>query len=132
MARSRLFSWRILRLHLALTFCVVAFVLLANWQFRRALGGNTLSWAYAIEWPLFTVYAFVLWRRLLLDELGVTHGKGPRQRRFLFRPYASWAKSHSERTHQRDIEQEAARQRYNDYLGSISDKERDNKRDKIQ
>ena len=122
MARSRLFSWRILRLHLALIVCAVAFGLLANWQFKRALGGNTLSWAYAIEWPLFMVYAFVLWRRLLLDELGIPS----RQRsRHLPRSITRWTKSRAERNEQRSIEQETARQSYNDYLGSLSDNERD-------
>ena len=122
MARSRLFSWRILRLHLTLIVCAVAFGLLANWQFKRALGGNTLSWAYAIEWPLFMVYAFVLWRRLLLDELGIVSSQ---KSRHLPRSIARWTKSRAERNEQRNIEQETARQRYNDYLGSLSDNERD-------
>lgn len=122
MARSRLFSWRILRLHLALVVCVIAFGLLANWQFRRALDGNSLSWAYAFEWPLFIVYAFVLWRRLLLDELGIETRPISRH---LPRPLASWKTSHTERIEKRDIEQETARQRYNDYLGSLDENERD-------
>ncbi len=120
MARSRLFTWRILRLHLALIFCVAAFGLLANWQFRRALGGNTLSWAYAVEWPLFIVYAFVLWRRLVLDELGI-RGWVPRGR--LLPPLARWRRVRAERAALRDVEQEDARRRYNDYLDSLRDDE---------
>ncbi len=122
MARSRLLTWRILRLHLALVVCVVAFGLLANWQFRRALGGNELSWAYAIEWPLFIVYAFVLWRRLLLDELGVS-GRTPRGH--LPRPFVRWAAARARRATLRDIAQEEARQSYNDYLGTLRDDGRD-------
>jgi len=124
MARSRLFTWRILRLHLALTVCVVAFGLLANWQFRRALAGNALSWAYAIEWPLFIAYAFVLWRRLLLDELGIS---GAHQWLRLPQPLARWTKARAERAALRDIEQEHDRRRYNDYLGSLKDDERNTK-----
>ena len=122
MARSRLFSWRTMRLHLALAVCVVAFGLLANWQFRRAIGGNSLSWAYAVEWPLFMVYAFVLWRRLLLDELGVV---GRFESRYLLRILPRWAKTRVERSQLRDKEQENARQRYNEYLGSLGDNEHD-------
>ena len=28
------------------------------WQLGRALGGNGLSWAYVVEWPVFCGYAF--------------------------------------------------------------------------
>ena len=34
----------------------------------RAVGGNTLSWAYVFEWPIFGAYAIYLWHRLLQDE----------------------------------------------------------------
>ncbi len=27
------------------------------WQLGRALGGNGLSWAYVVEWPVFCCYA---------------------------------------------------------------------------
>lgn len=37
-------------------------------ELSRALNGNTLSWAYVFEWPLFALYALYMWRRLLRDE----------------------------------------------------------------
>ena len=43
---------------------VPAFLALGWWQVTRALGGNSLSWAYAFEWPLFAVYLVYMWRRL--------------------------------------------------------------------
>lgn len=122
MPRFRFLSWRMLRLHLALIFCIVAFGMLADWQFRRAIAGNTLSWAYAVEWPLFIAYAIVLWRRLLLDELGIE--TKPRSLR-RFRPLARWHAARGLRSTQREIEQEVARQQYNDYLGSLGEIERD-------
>ncbi|MGC1420453.1 MAG: hypothetical protein WA786_10100 [Acidimicrobiales bacterium] len=44
--------------------CAVAFYV----EVRRALGGNTLSWAYVVEWPLFGAYIIYMWRRLLREE----------------------------------------------------------------
>ena len=59
---------RILGIHAGLAFaeviCVSAFTL----EISRALSGNTLSWAYVVEWPVFAAYAIYLWRRLLKDE----------------------------------------------------------------
>ena len=49
---------------------VVAFCLLARWQVRRALSGNTLSWAYAFEWPFFAAYAIYMWWKLLREAPG--------------------------------------------------------------
>jgi hypothetical protein len=42
---------------------VVAFAALAWWQISRALAGNTLSWAYAFEWPIFAGFTIFLWIR---------------------------------------------------------------------
>lgn len=33
------------------------------WQAGRAAEGNTLSWAYMFEWPLFAIFLIVLWVR---------------------------------------------------------------------
>ena len=46
---------------------VTAFALLARWQVHRALSGNSLSWAYAFEWPFFALYALYMWWKLLHD-----------------------------------------------------------------
>ena len=61
---------RILGIHLGLLvaefICISAFII----EIYRALGGNTLSWAYVFEWPIFGSYAVYLWHRLLVDERG--------------------------------------------------------------
>jgi hypothetical protein len=53
------------RLHLTLgaglTICIAAFVI----EVIRALDGNTLSWAYVFEWPIFAVFAVYMWWNLL-------------------------------------------------------------------
>ncbi|MGO8957831.1 MAG: hypothetical protein ACLQFR_10730 [Streptosporangiaceae bacterium] len=41
---------------------------LGDWQLRRAEGGNTLSWAYTFEWPIFTIFVVVFWAKTIMDE----------------------------------------------------------------
>src|SRR6266568_3374899 len=49
--------WRILLTprwlgwHLFAVAAVAGMIWLGDWQFRRAMAGNTLSWAYTFEWP---------------------------------------------------------------------------------
>jgi hypothetical protein len=40
---------------------VVAFLALGWWQVRRAAGGNLLSYAYAVEWPVFAGFVVFVW-----------------------------------------------------------------------
>jgi hypothetical protein len=49
-----------------LVVCVAAFVI----EVGRALGGNSLSWAYVFEWPIFAVFAVYMWWHLLHDRDG--------------------------------------------------------------
>jgi hypothetical protein len=57
-----------IRIHLGLFFaeaiCLSAFII----EISRALSGNTLSWAYVVEWPVLGGYAIYMWRKLLTDE----------------------------------------------------------------
>jgi len=59
---------RILGIHLGLVFaelfCASGFI----FEFFRAYSGNTLSWAYVFEWPIFGAYCVYMWRKLLKDE----------------------------------------------------------------
>ena len=59
---------KILGIHAGLVFAEVVCVSAFTLEINRALSGNTLSWAYVVEWPVFAAYAFYLWRRLLRDE----------------------------------------------------------------
>jgi hypothetical protein len=47
---------------------------LGDWQFRRAMDGNGLSWAYTFEWPLFAVFGLVFWARTVRDEFKLRRG----------------------------------------------------------
>jgi hypothetical protein len=42
---------------------VLSFLGLGWWQIGRASGGNTLSWGYAVEWPLFAGFVIFVWIR---------------------------------------------------------------------
>ncbi|BCB87274.1 hypothetical protein Psuf_045870 [Phytohabitans suffuscus] len=42
---------------------VGGFLALGWWQISRAAGGNTLSWAYAFEWPVFAAFVVFIWIR---------------------------------------------------------------------
>ena len=59
---------RCLGLHVTLLVVLVAFGWLTSWQLGRALSGNSLSWAYTFEWPLFAGYACYMWWQLIHDE----------------------------------------------------------------
>ncbi|MFR9775154.1 hypothetical protein ACL02O_03745 [Micromonospora sp. MS34] len=49
--------------HVAMVVLVVSFLGLGWWQVARAAGGNTLSFGYAIEWPVFAGFVIFVWWR---------------------------------------------------------------------
>lgn len=55
-------------MHVTLLVLLPVFTWLTLWQLGRALGGNTLSWAYTFEWPLFAGYAIYVWWQLIHDR----------------------------------------------------------------
>ncbi|HEY1990538.1 MAG TPA: hypothetical protein VGG43_13800 [Acidimicrobiales bacterium] len=65
---QRYFTPRRIGMHITLLVLLPTFALLTNWQFERAYNGNTLSWAYTFEWPLFAGYAIYVWWQLIHDD----------------------------------------------------------------
>lgn len=59
----RLLTPRWLLGHALVWLGVAAFLGLGWWQAGRAAEGNTLSWAYTFEWPLFALFLIILWIR---------------------------------------------------------------------
>jgi hypothetical protein len=66
--KVRWFSSRAIWAHVTLIAVVPTFLALADWQVHRALSGNYLSWAYAVEWPVFVIYAFYTWHKIIYDD----------------------------------------------------------------
>lgn len=104
---------RMLRLHLTILIVLPGFLALADWQLHRALGGNSLSWAYTVEWPLFALYAIVLWWRLVQEERGVRTPRVQGQR----------SAARAARRAARDDEEESERLAYNAYLAAIREQD---------
>lgn len=69
----RLLTPKWLLVHLLVWLGVAAFLALGWWQAGRAASGNTLSWAYTFEWPVFAVFLVYMWIR----EMRLTLGKHP-------------------------------------------------------
>jgi hypothetical protein len=64
--------------HLTALVLVSGFLALGWWQFGRATGGNTLSWAYTLEWPVFAGFVVFLWiREVQHDRAGTTVAPPP-------------------------------------------------------
>jgi len=69
----RWISW-----HLFAVLAVVGMCWLGDWQFRRAMAGNTLSWAYTFEWPIFAIFGVFFWVKTIRDELHPAAAPGER------------------------------------------------------
>jgi hypothetical protein len=62
--RPRWLTW-----HAFVVVSTVGMLLLCDWQLHRAESGNSLSWAYTFEWPLFAAFTIYFWIKSLRDEL---------------------------------------------------------------
>jgi hypothetical protein len=62
--------------HALAAVLVAGCLALGWWQIRRAAGGNALSWAYAVEWPVFAGFVVFIWWREVRRALG--HEPPPR------------------------------------------------------
>lgn len=49
--------------HVLALVLVAGFLGLGWWQFSRATGGNSLSWGYTFEWPVFAAFVVFIWFR---------------------------------------------------------------------
>ncbi|HET9691257.1 MAG TPA: hypothetical protein VFP61_08890 [Acidimicrobiales bacterium] len=65
---QRWLSRRALAFHALLAVIVPGCLIAGWWQLERATGGNTLSWAYTFEWPVFAIIATVGWWQLLHED----------------------------------------------------------------
>ena len=54
--------------HVLVILSVAGMAWLGSWQLHRAESGNSLSWAYTFEWPLFAIFAVVFWVKTIREE----------------------------------------------------------------
>ncbi|HWF15611.1 MAG TPA: hypothetical protein VG244_05475 [Acidimicrobiales bacterium] len=108
-------SRRALKLHAVMLIVVPAFLALCIWQITRAIGGNSLSWAYVFEWPLFAAYAVYMWWRILHEKpepLAATTENGLAPASAASRPPVEAAAEDAELT------------AYNEYLARLAEQDR--------
>jgi len=117
-------SRRAIKLHVVILIVVPAFLALCLWQISRALGGNSLSWAYVFEWPLFAGYAVYMWWRFVHEAAEdtsppATAGADPGG------PAASAADdtpAPAETPQEKEEDKEMAA--YNDYLAQLAERDK--------
>ncbi|WP_430497417.1 hypothetical protein ACQRWP_22140 [Micromonospora trifolii] len=64
--------------HVAMVVLVVSFLGLGWWQISRATAGNSLSWGYAVEWPIFAGFVvYVWWREVKLARRRAAEADAP-------------------------------------------------------
>ena len=69
--------------HAAMLVLVATFLGLGWWQLGRGREGNSLSWGYAFEWPVFAGFVVLIWVR----EVRITlRGDQPRPPRSAAKP----------------------------------------------
>ena len=62
--------------HVLALVLIVGFLALGWWQFSRATGGNSLSWGYTFEWPVFAAFVGFLWFREVQQERRAGQARG--------------------------------------------------------
>jgi hypothetical protein len=59
-----------LKAHVALGICLLVCAAAFWFELFRALGGNSLSWAYVFEWPLLAAFGAYMWWKVLHPGAG--------------------------------------------------------------
>lgn len=74
-------SRRIRSLNIGAVAAVLVCLAAGVFELDRALGGNDLSWVYAVEWPLIGAYLVYMRRRLVRESRGHVGPGAPASRR---------------------------------------------------
>jgi DNA-binding transcriptional regulator of glucitol operon len=115
--RRKYLTLRAIGLHIALVFWIVLCALAAWWQVGRAVQGNSLSFLYAIEWPMIGVLGIVGWYSLLnTEKVGEHKEKARREYEEKMRAEAQAARELAAISEGEDPSLAA----YNDHLAELS------------
>jgi DNA-binding transcriptional regulator of glucitol operon len=74
----RFLTWRWCLAHLVLVAAVLVMLRLGQWQWDRANSstGGMQNYAYALQWPLFAVFATVVYVKTMLEDVRRTASGG--------------------------------------------------------
>ena len=108
--RSRWLSPRALVLHVLVLLWVAGCSVAGWWQISRAIEGNSLSFLYAIEWPVFALGGLFAWWLLLHTAPVTTKEREDR------RAFEEHQRSLSQAAKRRPEEEDDQLRAYNDYL----------------
>jgi hypothetical protein len=122
-------SRRALKLHVVILIVVPAFLALCLWQISRALGGNSLSWAYVFEWPIFAAYAVYMWWRFVHEAAEdasppVAAGADPGGRTDSANGDATTTPPPDAEKEEEEEQDDAELAAYNDYLSQLAERDK--------
>lgn len=86
----------------------------AIWQVGRAIEGNSLSFMYSIEWPVFGVLGVLGWYALLNMEKVSEHQEKAR------RDYEEMMRAQAREARESSAEEDPTLAAYNDHLAALS------------
>ncbi|MHB1088887.1 MAG: hypothetical protein ACYC19_09030 [Acidimicrobiales bacterium] len=113
--KSKYLSRRAFVLHIALVAWLAMSATAAWWQVGRAVQGNSLSFLYSIEWPVFGVLGVLGWYAMLNVEK-VTEEQEAARREY---EATMRAEAHAAREASPEVEDPTLAQ-YNDHLEKLS------------
>ena len=113
--KSKYLSRRAIGLHFALVAWVAICLSAGWWQVDAAVGGNSLSYLYAVEWPAFAVLGVFGWYALLNREKITEHQEKTRKE------YEEKMRAEAQLARQVDDDPEdPVMKAYNDHLAEIA------------
>ena len=114
--KSKWLSAKALMLHLALIAWLAMSATAAWWQVGRAVQGNSLSFLYSIEWPVFGVLGVLGWYALLNIDRVSENDELER------RAYEEKMRAEARKARQRDAEEDPELAAYNDHLEQLAER----------
>jgi hypothetical protein len=113
--KSKYFSRRAILLHFAMVFWVALCGAAAWWQVGRAIGGNSLSYMYSIEWPVFGVLGVLGWYALINQDKVTEHQEQAR------RDYEEKMRDQARQAREASLDvEDPTMAAYNDHLAELS------------
>ncbi len=112
--KSKYLSRRALGIHVALVVWIAICLAAGWWQVNAAIGGNSLSYLYAVEWPAFAVLGVFGWYALLNREKITEHQEKTRKE------YEEKMRAEAQLARHVEEEEDPVLAAYNDHLAEIA------------